>query len=453
MSARKKNIVWSFFASVKLAIFLLFILAGTSIIGTVVQQNQPPSSYVREYGPNMATFLQLLDLTDMYNSWWFLGLLALFSVNLIVCSLERIPTVIKLVRKDNLATPVDRLTKMGIRQKLATELSVPEAVDRVSGFLREKGWKPAKREREGGVLVCGQKGAWTRFGVYIVHLSILVILAGAILGSSQVATRILHRPDFAFKGSIMLPETSVTDHIYSFQNQEKIDLGFSVRCDYFTIEYYANGMPKTYLTRATVIDQGKEVLTTDIEVNTPLRYKGITFYQSSYQAMRRFVVRLRDQAKKAETTMVVDGGREYSWPETGIKFGLLNVKSFGESVRQIKIWFADDRAEPAIFWVNNNQPARIKRPQGEYTMTVKQQYATGLQVSRDPGVPLVYGGCIMMLLGLFVAFFMSHRKLLAYIHEEGGKTVILFAGTAHKNKVGFEKKFSELMREFREQSR
>ena len=38
--------------------------------------------YTERYGLARARFFELLDLGDMYNSWWFLGLLALFCLNL-----------------------------------------------------------------------------------------------------------------------------------------------------------------------------------------------------------------------------------------------------------------------------------------------------------------------------------------------------------------------------------
>ena len=69
MATKSKNPVWAFFASVKLALFLLILLASTSIIGTVVQQNQPAEQYVQQYGENMANLIQVLSIDDMYNSW------------------------------------------------------------------------------------------------------------------------------------------------------------------------------------------------------------------------------------------------------------------------------------------------------------------------------------------------------------------------------------------------
>ena len=344
---------------------------------------------------------------------------------------------------------------MPIRKTLILDQPLDQGLQKVADFLAKKGWKTAQRKKDDGMLLFSQKGGWTRFGVYIVHSSILIILLGAIIGSSSFAQKILRKPDFAFKGSIMVPETRQTNYIWSFQTGKKIDLGFALRCDFFTIEYYSNGMPKTYLSKVSVLEDGKPVPLKDgktthfLEVNKPLTYKGITFYQSSYQPYPDFIVTVTNTATGVSKTQIIPAAKQINWQEGGAEFGILNKESFGESVQRIKIWFTDRQGDPSTFWLNNAQEAIIKRPSAEYRMTVKQLYATGLQVTKDPGVWFVYTGCGMMLLGLFVAFFMSHRKIYAFIQEKDGQTNVLFAGSAHKNKVGFEKTFTGLVDDFR----
>ncbi len=454
MTKKKKNPVWAFFASVKLALFLLFILAGTSIIGTLVPQNKPARMYVEEYGRNMANLMHTLNIQDMYNSWWFLSLLGIFSLNLIVCSLERIPNVIRMVRKDNLTTKPERLHKMGLHKKIALSGSPAAAKQQVAEFMAKKGWKPNSRNKDDGTMFFSQKGGWTRFGVYIVHTSILVILLGAVIGSSTVAKKILHNPDFAFKGSIMIPESQQTDFIYSFQTGKKIDLGFTVRCNYFTIQYYNNGMPKTYLSKITILEDNKPVPLKDgktvhfLEVNTPLTYKGITFYQSSYQPYPEFLVTLIDKQTGNEQTAIIEAGKQVGSDDGKISFGIINKETRGEAVQRVKVWFGDKEADPSTFWLNNDQEALVKRPSGEYSLHIKQLYATGLQVTKDPGVWWVYTGCGLMLFGLFVAFFTSHRKIWAHVFDEDGQPTVIFAGSANKNKVGFEKTFAAFVDSF-----
>ncbi|RUM43256.1 MAG: cytochrome c biogenesis protein ResB [Desulfocapsa sp.] len=451
---KKKNPVWAFFASVKLALFLLFILAATSIIGTIIPQNKPDAFYIEQYGHNIAELMLKLDIPDMYNSWWFLSLLGIFSLNLIICSLERIPNVIRIVRKDNLSIHPERLHKMRFHATVPLNDSPVAAKEKTAACLAAEGWKTEARDTDNGTLLFSQKGGWTRFGVYIVHTSILIILMGAVIGSSTVATKILHKPDYAFKGSIVIPETRESSFIYAFQTGKKIDLGFSVRCNYFTIDYYSNGMPRTYLSKVSILENGKPVALGDgktihnLEVNKPLTYKGITFYQSSYQAYSDFLVNLTNTSSGFTEQFIIPQGKKIETNDSAIAFGVVHTEMQGEAVQKIKIWFSDHQAKASVFWINNDQEAIIKRPSGEYKLRIKQLYATGLQVTKDPGVWWVYSGCAMMLIGLFVAFFMSHRKIWAHIFKENGKLMVIFAGSANKNKIGFEKTFRKLVEEF-----
>ena len=448
MTIKTKNPVWKLFTSVKLALFLLFTLAATSIIGTIVPQSEPFGFYVKTYGPNLARLMQTLSVPDMYNSWWFMILLTVFSLNLIVCSIERIPNAWRLVTMDNLATDPERLKKLGLKKSIIVEGTLSKTEEKAAAHLAKKGWKTEKKDKEGATMLFSQKGRWTRFGVYIVHSSILIILIGAIIGSPRVAKTLLRNPNFAFKGSITLPETQQTDVIYSFQSGVQIPLGFTVRCDHFTIEYYPNGMPKEFLSKLTVLENGKEVLRKDIEVNDPLIYKGITFYQSSYQPYQDFIINLKNTKTGANKSSIVPSREQINWQDEGVRFGIINMRTNRESVEKVKIWFTDDKSEPSAFWIEPGREAIIKRPAGDYTLSAKQLYATGLQVAKDPGVWWVYSGCGLMLIGLIIAFFMSHRKIWALIYKENGKTTVLFAGSAHKNKVGFEKIFESLVKDF-----
>ncbi|MBM9513538.1 cytochrome c biogenesis protein ResB [Desulfogranum marinum] len=448
MTKSTKNPILAFFSSVQLALFLLFVLAATSIIGTIIPQNSPASFYAKQYGPQMARFFELLKLTDMYNSWWFLLLLLLFAINLIVCSIDRIPQVIRIIKKDNLAISPERLQKMSLSSSFTWHTTIEMSVDRVHAILTNERWKTTQRDNEQGTLFFAEKGPWTRFGVYVVHISILIILLGAVIGSSMIAKKVLHKPSFAFKGSVMIPETRESEVIYSFKSGQPIDLGFTVRCDFFDIEYYSNGMPKTYLSKVTVLENDQEILSTDIEVNAPLTYKGVTFYQSSYQPYQDFVVSLQNNRTNKQIKRVVPPAKQLEWQEGGISFGIINQEAKGKVTQRVKVWLTDNQGDPSTFWVNMGQEAMIERPSGTYTFNAKQLYATGLQVTKDPGVWLVYWGCILMLVGLYIAFFMSHRKLFVFIQQKGKNTEIIVAGNTNKNKIGFEKTFNRLATRF-----
>ena len=87
------SILFDFFRSLKLTIFLLILLATLSIIGTLIKQNAPSGEYIQRYGVGLFNVLDFFDLFNMYHSGWFSAILMLLVVNLITCSIHRFPAV------------------------------------------------------------------------------------------------------------------------------------------------------------------------------------------------------------------------------------------------------------------------------------------------------------------------------------------------------------------------
>ncbi len=436
MVKKKGNIVWNFFASVKLALFSLFILAIASIIGTIIPQKEEAFRYVELYGQSTAKFFQLLDIPDMYNSWWFVGMLIIFCLNLTVCTIERFPHIWKVVTLDNLGiAKLDRIKKMSMRRTFQTSASVEQAESAMQEVISSSGWKTDKRELDGGTLFFAQKGAWTRLGVIIVHVSILVIFTGSLLGDF-----------FGFKASVMIPEGSSTDKVYSSSSDHSvIPLNFKVRCDNFSLSYYDTGAPKEFRSDLVVRENQVPVKSKSIVVNDPLKHGGITFYQSSYQPMEgQFSVNITNENTGNLQDFYVVPRREMKWPMENVSFGITNIDGPDYARRyRYKIWFNDGKAGPSEFWIDQGATAKIQRPETTYIFSAKPRFATGLQVVKDPGVWTVYIGCGLMIVGLIIIFFMSHRRIWVYIDQEK-QTQILVSGLSNKNKIGFEKDMTDL---------
>lgn len=434
-----ESTAWRFFASVKLALFTLLILATTSIIGTLIPQGKPPEFYIDAFGQRTAMFFQMLDVPTMYSSWWFVSLLLLFSTNLIVCTIDRLPNVWQMVVLNNLDTDPERLEKMPHHQVLHVQGDTAALAEIVGGLMAKSGWKPQSENKPGGSLLFSQKNAWSRLGVYAVHLSILIIFTGAIIGLAS-----------GFKAFVMIPEGETTGTVYESGSSEPIPLGFTVRCDEFNVSYYANGSPKEYRSVLTVNDpSSNKTFTRPIVVNDPLDFKGITFYQSSYEPLQGFHINITNKADNTRQDFKIPFGEKIPWPGTAIEFGIINqqTRSRMGDVAKIKIWFSDGQGEPNIFWLDNNATETITSPAGSYELKARQVYATGLQVAKDPGVWTVYAGCTLMLIGLYVAFFLSHRRVWVYVtrEENADRCRILICGTSNKNKMAFEKEFAALV--------
>ena len=73
-----------------------------------------------------------------------------------------------------------------------------------------------------------------------------------------------------------------------------------------------------------------------------------------------------------------------------------------------------------------------------------ERYYTGLQVTKDPGVPIVYAGFVGMIIGVIITFFMSHQSVCVALTERKGRTRVVVSGIADRNKLGMERKTEQL---------
>ncbi|MHB8764145.1 MAG: cytochrome c biogenesis protein ResB [Deferrisomatales bacterium] len=442
-AARPRKGLHDFLASIKLSIAVLIALAGTSIFGTVIQQAKPAEVYVREYGAGVARVIQVLELGDMYHSWWFQVLLGLLLINITVCSLKRLPQAVRLMKDRD---PVFDGRPVALHEKWQTVVkgrSVPEVVAAVESVLGGRLRRPVRAEVGGQVYLFASRGNWTRMGVYITHGSLFLFALGGIIGAQ-----------FGYKGFVNIPEGEAVSQV-ALRGGGELDLGFQVRCDRFEVHFYPDaagrptGRPREYLSDLTVIDGGQEVLKQRIEVNSPLIYKGIYFYQSSYgQAggqgawlsvfgARRNQIALRQRVDRGGQVELEDGARLVLRNLTG------DFQGMGPAV-EVAVEQPGQAAESGVVF---QAPQGNNRAVGNYVVRlegVDSVMYTGLQVARDPGVPVVWAGCLLITAGCLVAFFFSHRRVWARVQPSGGGVEVFLGGNASRNRISFEKWFAGL---------
>ncbi len=74
-----------------------------------------------------------------------------------------------------------------------------------------------------------------------------------------------------------------------------------------------------------------------------------------------------------------------------------------------------------------------------------QVYYTGLQLTQDPGMNVIWVGSAMLVIGLCIMFYMPHRRLWFVLKESDGKVEISMGGMTNRNKLGFEREFHEIL--------
>src|SRR5690606_38995427 len=89
----------------------------------------------------------------------------------------------------------------------------------------------------------------------------------------------------SFRANMMIPEGATgSSALINIDDGVMVQpLPFSLRLKDFVVDYYSTGMPSKFRSVVEVIDHEKgERFERNIEVNEPLRYKGVTVYQSSF---------------------------------------------------------------------------------------------------------------------------------------------------------------------------
>lgn len=453
--------IWDFLASVKLAIVIFAVIAATSIVGTVLEQKGDPQQNLeilsRLFGdslaPTLFTIFEKLGFMDMYRSWWFTALLILFSINLIICSVDRLPRIWRLIHEPIGPLPEETLRKFPLRREFAMK-GKPDAVkDAVASALRKVRFRAEEVREENGYAFYAQRGKYSRLGVLITHFSILVILIGVLIGIR-----------FGFKAFLNLPEGAISNVAYSGNGRE-VPLGFHIRCDNFEVDFYGKSdMPKEYRSWLTILDNGRETLRKSIAVNAPLKYKGITFYQSSYGIVpgslgqgifvfnavagdgrsRMINPRLGEsfQVSDTLTAKIIDFSPSLRFDEHGHAFTSANQMNNPAVLIQL----SEKGGNTFSGWILKRHPESWQLPGGSRIEFIDYWGVefTGLQVRKDPGVWIVYFGCIAMSAGLFIAFFISHRRLWVRLVEEKNTTRVIIGGTVNKNRASFERRIDVL---------
>lgn len=441
--------IWYFFNSLKLTLFILISLAVLSIFGTVIEQNLPVESYVAAYGEEWTRFILYIRLNDMYHAYWFLIFLAMLSLNIIVCTFERFPPKWKalLNHKSDTFSPkmIDNLAN---NQTLSVEAS-PEAIkDRLEKAFKKKKFKfITSKGAEGDYKIYAWKGIIGRFGSDFTHISLLLILLGAIIGS--FAGYKDFKPIYV-NGTMSVPNAD-----------------FILRLDKFWIDYYESGQIKQYNSVLTVLEGGKEVLTKQIWVNEPLYYKGIRFYQSSYgvawNRVKEAGIALKKKDKDAHEPPVVVQWEELK-PIPGSKYSVKLVgytadfaydektntvfsKTAEENNPAVRLEVYDGDTVVSKPWLFLKYPGIFPALQGEDDDLVFTGYNgmmySGLSINKDPGTNVVWAGTIVMGLGFILAFFVYHRRIWIYVKDSGNSSEVKIGGYINKNNFVLEKELSE----------
>jgi cytochrome c biogenesis protein len=437
--AKPKSWLWGWLTAIRLTVFLLLILAGVAVIGTVLPQDQPQMFYFSRFGETWGALVWRAGLSSIYYSIWFLAPVILLALNILACIVHGLPQAWR-----RSATPLTSEVALTLPER--DKLSWPKNTDPrdlVAGAMRRELGRTQHQALPDREVFFHEKGRFRPLGPYMVHLALLLILAGGLIGKF-----------WGIEGSLPIVQGQEAE---AFRvGNTPVPLDFQVRLDRFQVLYYPDSnTPKEFRSDLTFSKDGKEMLKTICRVNEPVTFGGLTFYQSSYGTQPSGPARLkvtyqgRQESLEAPFRQLVElpGG------EGRIMISKVdaNLQGYGPVVEGAFIT-GRGMGGHVFFRVFKDHPD-MNQPLGPYRLeleSVPVQYYSVFQVKRDPGVWWVYAGFLLFFPGFYLAFFRPHQRWAVVLEQSpkgGWKGRLL--GASPRAREDFELRQAQLLEEFK----
>ncbi|MBE9108302.1 cytochrome c biogenesis protein [Nodosilinea sp. LEGE 07298] len=422
-------------ADLRLAIVLLLAIAAFSVSGTVIEQGQTLEFYQTNYPDDPALFgflswkvILISGLDHVYRTWWFLALLIVFGASLIACTFTRQFPALGAAQNWKYYSQPRQFQKLALSAEL-TETDLTALSSRLG--------KRRYRVFQDGSQLYGRKGIVGRIGPIVVHASMILILLGAIWGAMT-----------GFFAQELVPsgETFQIRNIFDAGPwaEPQIPKDWAVRVNRFWIDYTPEGKIDQFYSDLSVLNQaGAEVDRKTIHVNEPLRHRGVTLYQADWGiAAVRIKLNNSPVLQLPMQPLENDGPRFWgTWLPTkpDMSEGVTLLAS--DLQGSVLIY---DNAGQLVSTVRKGMAAEVN---GVRLTLVDVVGSTGLQIKADPGIPMVYGGFGLLMLGVIMSY-VSHSQVWA-LEQDG---TVYVGGRTNRAQVAFERELLALLAELSDQS-
>jgi len=383
-----KQKVFRFVADLRFAIFILLLISFCSIIGTIIEQEQPIEIYKLNYPLTNKLFgflswdpILKFGLNHVYKTWWFLTLLFLFGFSLLICTfLQQFPSL-------NIARRCQffRTTSQFKRLKISTIIT-SQTFNKILSKLKKKKYSLFQQKN---ILYC-YKGIIGRIAPIIVHFSMILVLIGTLIGSL-----------YGFKAQEIIPKTE-TFYIQNVFNSGQLASisNLSARINDFWITYTKQKTVAQFYSDLSILDStGNEIHRQTSFVNTPIIYKQIYYYQTDWSLIG---LRFQDLTNQI------------------VQYPLINIFNLKNKIWVTWISQAQDISKGLIVIIDNLQGyCSIYTDGGTFlgnlelneTLSINRQItfveilsSTGLQIKHDPGIPIIYSGFFFLMLSTLISY-------------------------------------------------
>jgi cytochrome c biogenesis protein len=404
-----------YLANLQFAIRLLLTIAGLSTIGSVIEQNEAIDFYHKNYAPELGNFFndQIIlqyGLDHLYQTWWFISLLAIFGTSLISCTfLQQLP-ILKLARQFRFYNSEKKFAGLTFSAKVSL-LSNGSLIN----ILEKSKYQNFQKFKS----LYSNKGIIGRISPIIVHISMVTILSGSLLASVT-----------SFVAQEVIPETEIF-HIQNLLNRNVNNFvpKIASRVNDFWILYKEDRSLGQFYTDLSILNSnGEELKRETIYINHPLKYNGLTFYQTDWD-----VLGIRVQFERGLPYQI-----PILKPTKKVWLAWIPIPPKPNQLRLgYTLFNTTIRGDSSIY--NQAGELEIKGEIHETFSTSKKIQicefinATGIQIKADPGLALIYSGFFFLLISILTSYISYSQIWLSQINNQ-----VILGGLTNRAKIEFE---------------
>ncbi|WP_373895231.1 cytochrome c biogenesis protein ResB [Virgibacillus sp. CBA3643] len=467
--------IWSFFSSVKVGVWLIVITLLASAVGSILPQEMyipadaesrdPAIFYEARYGFFGLIFYQL-GLHNLYSSWWYMMLIALIGISLVICSIDRFVPLYKALKNQKSKRHETFLNRQRLYSE--TETVTDEEIRNVKDRLKKQRYNV--RDENGHILA--EKGRFSRWGPYVNHIGLIIILLAAILRLT---------PGFFLDEYVWVREGEEkvipgTEGEYYIENKDFILETHDENDERFREAIEQEGMVESNYQTNLVISKAEEgavtgaepelepIIEDKIQLNHPLKFDGYTLYQAGYQLNEFTNMSFEIHKKDGVSELALD---TFTIDLTSPEMEYELESGFHVEIGQYHPDFYMDDGVPASETNFPRNPAFIlyvTPPSGDNTeisflgigrnidATGENQYnvsikdfemhdVSGITVRSDYTLPFFGLGAAIFMIGVIQGMYWYHRRI--WIHPKGDG--LLLAAHTNKNWFGIQKDIEKVI--------
>ncbi len=425
---------WHFLKSKRLAILLIALLTLFSAIGMIIPQiSINPGDYqgwAVKYRP-LAPVVEYLGLNNLFYTWWFALVGVFFFTNLLACTVHQVLQCLIIWRCRLQPMRAEPLAEFDTAADLA---AVQEAA--VNTFARA-GYKIAGNS---GAALFMEKHRWGIWGTVLFHIGLMAIVFGSLLSGAVKTT-----------GYMMVAEGETRREVHDnyaviYEGPffaEESHYGFELTLKKQNKIYYENGRLNYMESDFIISENGRLVLEQSLSRGEPLLYKDIRLFEYDDGFAPLVTLKKPDGSVGWQTYLLLSTHRYPTYrtyyhnnlqlPETPYTMTLefypdgtiKDKKSFNKSSRlrdpAAKIKIREQERLIAEKVIRQNEALEFDG----YRLSFSEIRAwTGLEIVRDPGAGVLFGGFWLALAGLTVLYFWRYQKLQLNLINDGGLTQV-----------------------------